>query len=89
MKVYNDNIKPEFVSFDKVSIGDTFCVKHNASGIESVYIKTGHDNVHYNCINLMNGRVSGFLDSEPVRLIDCELHWKFRDCKDKEDKGEE
>ena len=84
MKVYNDNIKPEFTSFDKVAIGDTFTFE-GANGF-SVYIKTSN-NESYNCICLSNGkiealaspRITGFSAEEPVRLIDCELHWKFRD----------
>lgn len=76
MKVYNDNIKPEFTSFDKVAIGDTFTFE-GANGF-SVYIKTS-DNEFYNCICLSNGKITGFSAEEPVRLIDCELHWKFRD----------
>ena len=78
MKVYNDNIKPEFTSFDKVAIGDTFTFE-GANGF-SVYIKTNHacNNESYNCICLSNGKITGFSAEEPVRLIDCELHWKFR-----------
>lgn len=76
MKVYNDNIKPEFTSFDKVAIGDTFTFE-GANGF-SVYIKTSN-NESYNCICLSNGKITGFSAEEPVRLIDCELHWKFRD----------
>ena len=75
MKVYNDNIKPEFTSFDKVAIGDTFTFE-GANGF-SVYIKTSN-NESYNCICLSNGKITGFSAEEPVRLIDCELHWKFR-----------
>lgn len=91
MKVYNDNIKPEFTSFDKVAIGDTFTFE-GANGF-SVYIKTNHacNNESYNCICLSNGkielfspRITGFSAEEPVRLIDCELHWKFRDMKNKD-----
>lgn len=85
MKVYNDNIKPEFINFDKVAIGDTFCVIPN-SGICPVYIKTAHasaDNNYNNCICLNDGRITRFYADEPVRLIDCELKWKFRDVKDK------
>ena len=78
IKVYNDNIKPEFTSFDKVAIGDTFTFE-GANGF-SVYIKTNHacNNESYNCICLSNGKITGFSAEEPVRLIDCELHWKFR-----------
>ena len=75
MKVYNDNIKPEFTSFDKVAIGDTFAYER-ANGF-SVYIKTSN-NESYNCICLSNGKITGFSAEEPVRLIDCELYWKFR-----------
>ena len=91
MKVYNDNIKPEFTSFDKVAIGDTFAFE-GANGF-SVYIKTNHacNNESYNCICLNDsyGKITGFSAEEPVRLIDCELHWKFRDMKnrDKEIEG--
>lgn len=81
MKVYNDNIKPEFTSFDKVAIGDTFTFE-GANGF-SVYIKTSN-NESYNCICLSNGKITGFSAEEPVRLIDCELHWKFRDMKNKD-----
>lgn len=88
MKVYNDNIKPEFTSFDKVAIGDTFTFE-GANGF-SVYIKTNHacNNESYNCIclNDSDGKITGFSAEEPVRLIDCELHWKFRNMKNK-DKG--
>ena len=85
MKVYNDNIKPEFTSFGEVAIGDTFTFE-GANGF-SVYIKTNHacNNESYNCICLSNGRITGFSAEYPVRLIDCELHWKFRGT----DKGEE
>ena len=78
MKVYNDNIKPEFTSFDKVAIGDTFTFE-GANGF-SVYIKTNHacNNESYNCICLSNGKITGFSAEEPVRLVDCELYWKFR-----------
>ena len=87
MKVYNDNIKPEFTSFGKIAIGDTFAFE-GANGVQ-VYIKTAHarNNEFNNCICLSNGkiealaspRITGFSAEEPVRLIDCELHWKFRD----------
>ena len=78
MKVYNDNIKPEFTSFDKVAIGDTFAFECS-TGVH-VYIKTNHacNNESYNCICLSNGKIIGFSAEEPVRLIDCELYWKFR-----------
>ena len=78
MKVYNDNIKPEFTSFGKIVIGDTFAFE-GANGF-SVYIKTNHDcnNESYNCICLSDGVITGFSAEEPVRLIDCELYWKFR-----------
>ena len=78
MKVYNDNIKPEFTSFDKVAIGDTFCVNN-----QYVYIKTAHasDNEYNNCIYLTNGSITGFSDNTPVVLVDCELKWKFRNMK--------
>ena len=80
MKVYNDNIKPEFTSFGKIAIGDTFTFE-GANGVQ-VYIKTAHarDNEFYNCIclNDSDGKITGFSAEEPVRLIDCELHWKFR-----------
>ena len=79
MKVYNDNIKPEFTSFDKVAIGDTFAFE-GANGV-SVYIKTAHNN----CICLSDGRITGFPAEYPVRLIDCELYWKFRDTRECED----
>lgn len=72
MKVYNDNIKPEFTSFDKVAIGDTFTFE-GANGV-SVYIKIAHNN----CICLNDGRITGFSAESPVRLVDCELYWKFR-----------
>lgn len=80
MKVYNDNIKPEFTSFDKVAIGDTFAFE-GANGV-SVYIKIAHNN----CICLNDGRIealaspriTGFSAESPVRLVDCELYWKFR-----------
>ena len=95
MKVYNDNIKPEFTSFGKIAIGDTFAFER-ANGVYYVYIKTNHacNNESYNCICLSNGkiealaspRITSFSAEEPVRLIDCELHWKFRDKKNK-DKG--
>ena len=83
MKVYNDNIKPEFTSFDKVAIGDTFAFECS-TGVY-VYIKVCN-NESYNCICLSDGkiealaspRITGFSAEEPVRLIDCELHWKFR-----------
>ena len=92
MKVYNDNIKPEFTSFDKVAIGDTFTFE-GANGF-SVYIKTNHacNNESYNCICLSNGRIelfsptiTSFSAEDPVRLIDCELHWKFRDTRECEE----
>ena len=78
MKVYNDNIKPEFTSFGKIVIGDTFAFE-GANGF-SVYIKTNHapDNNYNNCICLSDGRITGFFADDPVRLIDCELYWKFR-----------
>ena len=86
MKVYNDNIKPEFTSFGKVAIGDTFCVNN-----QYVYIKTAHasDNEYNNqslgfaknCIYLTNGSITGFSDDTPVVLVDCELKWKFRNMK--------
>ena len=78
MKVYNDNIKPEFTSFGKIAIGDTFACKR-ANGV-SVYIKTAHahNNEFNNCICLSDGRITGFSAEYPVRLIDCELYWKFR-----------
>ena len=86
MKVYNDNIKPEFTSFDKLAIGDIFTFE-DANGF-SVYIKTNHacNNESYNCICLNDGdgKITGFSAEEPVRLIDCELHWKFRDMKNKD-----
>ena len=98
MKVYNDNIKPEFVGFGDVKIGDTFAVNHS-SGVCSVYIKIANesDNEYSTCICLNDGRIealaspriTGFYANIPVRLIDCELHWKFRDARNKEDKGEE
>ena len=75
MKVYNDNIKPEFTSFSEVAIGDTFAFE-GSNGF-SVYIKTSN-NESYNCICLSNGKIIGFSAEEPVRLVDCELHWKFR-----------
>ena len=78
MKVYNDNIKPEFTSFDKVAIGDTFAFECS-TGVY-VYIKVCN-NESYNCICLNDGRITGFSAEEPVRLIDCELHWKFRDTR--------
>lgn len=83
MKVYNDNIKPEFVGFGSVKIGDTFC--ENKGENYSVYIKIAHasDDSYKNCINLKDGRLTGFLATAPVRLVDCELRWKFRDMKDK------
>ena len=61
MKVYNDNIKPEFTSFGEVAIGDTFTFE-GANGF-SVYIKTNHapDNNYNNCICLSDGRITGFL----------------------------
>lgn len=87
MKVYNDNIKPEFTSFGKIAIGDTFAFE-GANGVH-VYIKTAHvrNNEFNNCICLSDGgiealaspRIAGFNAEDPVRLIDCELHWKFRD----------
>ena len=82
MKVYNDNIKPEFTSFDKVAIGDTFAFECS-TGVY-VYIKVCN-NESYNCICLNDGdgKITGFSAEEPVRLIDCELHWKFRDMKNK------
>ena len=53
-----------------------------------VYIKTNHasDNNYNNCICLGDSRIgastlpriTGFSAEEPVRLIDCELYWKFR-----------
>ena len=86
MKVYNDNTKPEFTSFDKVAIGDTFTFE-GANGF-SVYIKTAHARNNEfnnqslgfakNCICLGDGGITGFSAEDPVRLIDCELHWKFR-----------
>ena len=93
MKVYNDNIKHEFTSFDKVAIGDTFAFECS-TGVH-VYIKTNHacNNESYNCICLSDGkiealaspRITGFSAEEPVRLIDCELHWKFRDTRECEE----
>ena len=84
MKVYNDNIKPEFTSFGEVAIGDTFAFECS-TGVY-VYIKTNHacNNESYNCICLNDGegKITGFSAEEPVRLIDCELHWKFRNMKD-------
>ena len=81
MKVHNDNIKPEFTSFGKIAIGDTFAFE-GANGVQ-VYIKIAHarDNEFYNCICLSDGGITGFSAEEPVRLIDCELHWKFRDTR--------
>lgn len=78
MKVYNDNIKPEFTSFDKVAIGDTFAFEL-ANGVH-VYIKTAHahNNEFNNCICLNDGKIIGFSAEDPVRLVDCELYWKFR-----------
>ena len=85
MKVYNDNIKPEFTSFGKIVIGDTFAFE-GANGVQ-VYIKTAHarDNEFYNCICLNDGRIALFHAEEPVRLIDCELRWKFKDMRECED----
>ena len=93
MKVYNDNIKPEFTSFGKVAIGDTFAFE-GSKGVQ-VYIKTAHarDNEFYNqslgfaknCICLNDGRIAFFHAEEPVRLIDCELRWKFKDMRECED----
>ena len=85
MKVYNDNIKPEFTSFDNVAIGDTFTFE-GANGF-SVYIKTNYacNNESYNCICLSNGKIALFHAEEPVRLIDCELRWKFKDMRECED----
>ena len=78
MKVYNDNIKPEFTSFGEIAIGDTFCVNN-----QYVYIKTAHasNNEYNNCIYLTNGSITGFSDNTPVVLVDCELKWKFRNMK--------
>ena len=78
MKVYNDNIKPEFTSFGKIVIGDTFAFE-GANGVH-VYIKTAHarNNEFNNCICLSDGRITGFSAEYPVRLVDCELYWKFR-----------
>lgn len=78
MKVYNDNIKPEFISFGKIAIGDTFAFE-GANGVH-VYIKTAHvrNNEFNNCICLSDGGIAGFNAEDPVRLIDCELHWKFK-----------
>ena len=78
MKVYNDNIKPEFTSFGKIAIGDVFAFER-ANGVQ-VYIKIAHarDNKFNNCICLNDGRITGFYAEDPVRLIDCELYWKFR-----------
>ena len=78
MKVYNDNIKPEFTSFGEIAIGDTFAYER-ANGVH-VYIKTAHarNNEFNNCICLNDGRIALFHAEEPVRLIDCELRWKFR-----------
>ena len=78
IKVYNDNIKPEFTSFGEIAIGDTFAYER-ANGVH-VYIKTAHarNNEFNNCICLSDGRITGFSAEEPVRLIDCELYWKFR-----------
>ena len=78
MKVYNDNIKPEFTSFGKIAIGDVFAFER-ANGVQ-VYIKIAHarDNKFNNCICLNDGRITGFFADDPVRLIDCELYWKFR-----------
>ena len=89
IKVYNDNIKPEFTSFDKVAIGDTFAFECS-TGVY-VYIKTSNASDN-NCICLGDSRIgastlpriTGFSAEEPVRLIDCELHWKFRDMKNKD-----
>ena len=83
IKVYNDNIKPEFTSFDNVAIGDTFAFECS-TGVY-VYIKVCN-NESYNCICLNDGdgKITGFSAEEPVRLIDCELHWKFRDMKNKD-----
>lgn len=85
MKVYNDNIKPEFTSFGKIAIGDTFAFE-GANGVQ-VYIKTAHacDNEFYNCICLNDSRIAFFHAEEPVRLIDCELRWKFKDMRECED----
>ena len=86
MKVYNDNIKPEFTSFGKVAIGDTFAFE-GANGVY-VYIKTAHTygkgDINCICLNDSDGKITGFSAEEPVRLIDCELHWKFRDMKNKD-----
>ena len=78
MKVYNDNIKPEFTSFGKIAIGDTFAFE-GANGVY-VYIKIAHTygKGDINCICLSDGRITGFPAEYPVRLIDCELYWKFR-----------
>lgn len=86
MKVYNDNIKPEFTSFGEIAIGDTFAYER-ANGVH-VYIKTAHarNNEFNNCICLNDGRIealaspriTGFSAENPVRLVDCELYWKFR-----------
>ena len=78
MKVYNDNIKPEFTSFGKIAIGDTFAFERS-TGVH-VYIKTAHarNNEFNNCICLNDGRITGFYAEDPVRLVDCELYWKFR-----------
>ena len=83
MKVYNDNIKPEFTSFGEIAIGDTFAFECS-TGVY-VYIKVCN-NESYNCICLNDGdgKITGFSAEEPVRLIDCELHWKFRDMKNKD-----
>ena len=98
MKVYNDNIKPEFTSFGKVAVGDTFAFE-GANGF-SVYIKIAHAHNNEfnnqslgftslgftkNCICLSDGKITGFSAEEPVRLIDCELPWKFRDTRESEE----
>ena len=78
MKIYNDNIKPEFTSFGKIAIGDTFAFE-GANGVY-VYIKTAHTygKGDINCICLSDGRNTRFYAEDPVNLVDCELYWKFR-----------
>ena len=85
MKIYNDNIKPEFTSFGKIVIGDTFAFE-GANGVH-VYIKTAHacNNKFNNCICLSDSGITGFSAEDPVRLVDCELHWKFRDTRECEE----
>ena len=78
-----------WVRYADVNVGDTF-VDDNGN----VYIKIpwvihvenktignkefSIEEKDYNCVSLRDGRITGFPAEAPVRLVDCELYWKFR-----------